>query len=63
MLTENNYTKGNAVIELIKHNIDYNKKPLFDIVRAGIASRLLQHQYASGLTDEQKEILNNIATN
>lgn len=63
MLTENNYTKGNAIIEQIKYNINYNKKPIFDIVYAGFASRLLQHQYASGLTDEQKEILNNIATN
>lgn len=63
MLTENNYTKGNAIIEQIKYNINYNKKPIFDIVYAGLASRLLQHQYASGLTDEQKEILNNIATN
>ena len=52
MLTESNYTKGNAIVNQIKYNIAYNKKPLFDIVCAGMASRLLQHQYASGLTDE-----------
>lgn len=63
MLTENNYTKGNAIIEQIKYNINYDKKPIFDIVYAGLASRLLQHQYSLTLTDEQKEILNNMSAN
>lgn len=63
MLTESNYAKGNAIVNQIKYNIAYNKKPLFDIVCAGMAHRLLQHQYASLLNDEQKKVLNNIATN
>jgi hypothetical protein len=41
MLTESNYTKGNAIVNQIKYNIAYNKKPLFDIVCAGMAHRLL----------------------
>lgn len=52
MLTENNYSKGEAVFEQTKYNINYDKKPLFDIVVAGMASRLLQHQYSLMLTDE-----------
>lgn len=63
MLTENNYSKGEAVFEQTKYNINYDKKPLFDIVVAGMASRLLQHQYSLMLTDEQKEILNNMSIN
>ena len=63
MLTEANYLKGEAIIERIKYNIDYDKKPLFNIICAGMASRLLQHDYSSELTDEQKELLNNIIIN
>lgn len=63
MLTKSQYLKSEAIHEQIKYNINYDKKPLFDIVCAGMASRLLSHEYASDLTDEQKEILNNVATN
>lgn len=63
MLTENNYSKGEAVFEQTKYNINYDKKPLFDIVVAGMVSRLLQHEFSSDLTDEQKELLNNIIAN
>lgn len=63
MLTESQYLKSEAIHEQTKYNINYDKKPLFDIVRAGMASRLLSHEYSSDLTDEQKEALNNIAIN
>lgn len=63
MLTESQYLKSEAIYEQTKYNINYDKKPLFDIVCAGMASRLLSHEYSSDLTDEQKEALNNIAIN
>lgn len=63
MLTESQYLKSETIHEQTKYNINYDKKSLFDIVRAGMASRLLSHEYSSDLTDEQKEALNNIAIN
>ena len=63
MLTESQYLKSEAIHEQTKYNIHYDKKPLFDVVRVGMASRLLSHEYSSDLTDEQKEALNNIAIN
>lgn len=60
MLTENNYTKGMAMNEQIKYNIAYDRTPLFDIVCAGLAAKLLASEYANELTDEQRNVLESI---
>lgn len=60
MLTNGNYEKGMVSHEQIKYNINYDKCPLFDIVCAGMASRLLNHEYSVDLTDEQRDLLQKI---
>lgn len=61
MLTQSNYLYGKEVLELIKYNIAYNKAPLFEVVKSGLASRLLNHAYKDMLTEEQISILQQIA--
>lgn len=56
MLTEKNYTKGIEANEIAKYNINYCKKPMFDIVCANLADNLLNQQIID-LTDEQIEKL------
>lgn len=60
MLTEDKYTNGLTTLEQMKYNINYCKAPLFDTVCVGLADRLLNHEYSTELTEEQKEALNNI---
>ena len=60
MLTENNYLKGIALNAQSKYNIAYEKAPLFDIVCAALASKLLNHEYAEMLTEKQKTQLETI---
>ena len=60
MLTYDNYLKGITLNEQIKYNIEYDKSPLFDIVCSGLASRLLSHDYANELTEEQRVKLETI---
>lgn len=62
MLSNSNYNKGIAIHEQIKYNIHYNKHPMFDIVCAGMADKLLKHKYNSNLTEEQREALNKITS-
>lgn len=57
MLTETNYIKGQAINEQMKYNINFDKKPLFNIVCAGLASRLLNMTYAEELPAEKISIL------
>ena len=61
MLNVNNYNKGISILEQIKYNIKYDRKPLFDIVCAGMADRLLNHEYNDDLTEKQRTILQQIA--
>lgn len=60
MLTSNNYLKGVELNEQIKYNINYDRKPLFDIVYSGLASRLLSHEYVAELNEEQMAVLETI---
>lgn len=58
MLTKDNYDKGMAVFEQSKYNIAYDRKPLFDIVCANLADRILNTEtVVKDLTEEQIEIL------
>jgi len=61
MLTHDNYVTGKEILEKIKYSISYNKAPLFEIVKAGFASRLLNHKYRDILTEEQINLLQQIA--
>lgn len=63
MLTDNNYLKGIELNEQIKYNIAYERDFLFDVVFAGLASRLLKHEYSEELTEQQKSILTQIINN
>ena len=60
MLTQDNYLYGKEILEQIKYNIAYNKAPLFEIVKSGLANRLLNHQYKDLLTEEQINVLQQI---
>lgn len=60
MLTNNKYEEGINTLEKIKYNINYCKEPLFNVVLAGFASRLQKHEYSAELTEEQKQVLNNL---
>lgn len=60
MLTSDIYNKGKAINEQLKYNIDYNKSLLFDVICAGLASKLLASQFADTLTEEQVTTLNKI---
>lgn len=60
MLTYNNYLKGITLNEYVKYNIEYDKLPLFNVVCSGLASRLLSHNYADELTEEQRVKLETI---
>lgn len=57
MLTQDKYDQGLNILEFIKYNIEYDKSPIFNIVRSGLASKLLTHEYAVDLTDEQRSAL------
>ena len=59
MLTDNNYLKGMASHEQAKYNINYDKKPLFDVVCANLAHKMLIQTLVE-LTDEQREKLEHI---
>lgn len=59
MLTDNKYTAGLAIAEQLKYNINYNKAPLFDVICASLASKLLNQQYVE-LSTEDVEKLNKI---
>lgn len=61
MLTAATYTKGMAINSQLKYNINYDKSQLFDVICAGLASKLLTSEYAVDLTDEQRDALTKIA--
>lgn len=60
MLTKDKYATGLAIAEQLKYNIAYDKTPLFNVVCAGLAARLLNVAYAEELTDDQIATLNKI---
>lgn len=62
MLSNSNYNKGITIHEQIKYNINYNKYPIFSIVYASMADKLLKHEYSNSLTEEQREALNKITS-
>lgn len=59
MLTDDKYTAGLAIAEQLKYNINYNKAPLFDVICANLASKLLNQQYVE-LSTEDVEKLNKL---
>lgn len=59
MLTDDKYTAGLAIAEQLKYNINYNKAPLFDVICANLASKLLNQQYLE-LSEEDTEKLNKL---
>jgi hypothetical protein len=60
MLTSDKYQEGLNTLEKSKYNINYCKMPMFDIVCAGLANTLLNHEYSEELTEEQKQLLNKL---
>lgn len=60
MLTKDKYEIALNTLEKIRYNITYCKKSLFDIVCAGFADRLLNHEYNTELTEAQINLLNNL---
>ena len=52
MLNDIKYEQGLNILEQIKYNIAYDKAPIFNIVQACLASRLLQDEYAAELSEE-----------
>lgn len=61
MLTENTYVKGMTINEQLKYNSKYNKAQLFAVICEGLASKLLDSEFATELTNEQYETLNKLA--
>lgn len=59
MLTADKYTTGLAIAEQLKYNINYNKAPLFDVICASLASKLINQTYVE-LTDKEVEKLNKL---
>ena len=59
MLTTDKYTAGLAIAEQLKYNINYNKAPLFDVICANLASKLINQTYVE-LSDEEIEKLNKL---
>ena len=59
MLTADRYTTGLAIAEQLKYNINYNKAPLFDVICANLASKLINQTYVE-LSDEEIEKLNKL---
>ena len=60
MLNDTDYRKSLIILEQIKYNIDYDRKPLIDIVISSLARTLLDYSYSAELTDEQREILTSL---
>lgn len=60
MLTSDKYQEGLNALEKSKYNINYCKIPIFDIVCSGLANALLNHEFSEELTEEQKQVLNNL---
>lgn len=56
MLTDKNYSKGNILHGLYKHNINYDKKPLFEVVCANLAHKVLTQAFVE-LTSAEREKL------
>ena len=56
MLTDKNYSKGIISHEQCKYNINYNKKPLFEVVCANLAHKVLTQTFVE-LTDVEREKL------
>lgn len=59
MLSEKNYLKGKVVENTTKYNINYDRHPLYDIICANLASKLLTQEYVS-LTDGEREKLESL---
>lgn len=59
MLTDKNFLNGTNAHEQTKYNINYCKKPLFDIVCANLAQKMLVQEFIT-LTDETREKLENL---
>lgn len=60
MLNDADYRKSLTMLKQIKYNIDYDRKPLIDIVISNLARTLLDCSYSAKLTDEQREILTSL---
>lgn len=60
MLTDDKFNHGLNVLEQSKYTIEYDKEGMFNIICSGLASMLLQHDYAVDLTEEQKMALQTI---
>lgn len=63
MLNEKNYIRGKELNEQLKFNIAYDKTPIFNIVCSKLASRLLQSEYASELTEDERNKLECLINN
>lgn len=61
MLTDDNYNKGLIILEQLKYNIAYDKAPLFEMIYRELANKLLDHEYNTDLTEEQRNALQEIA--
>lgn len=59
MLTNKNFLKGESLLNISKYNINYDKRPLYDIVLANLAYKLLNQPYVT-LTDKERNLLENI---
>ena len=60
MLNDTDYRKSLTILEQIKHNINYDRQLLIDIVISGLARTLLDCSCSNELTDEQREILTSL---
>lgn len=63
MLNTDKYEKGMQLNELMKFNIAYDKLPLFNIICASLADKLLNSEYAYLLTIEERNKLQQIIDN
>lgn len=57
MLSHEKYELGLSVAERMKYCIVHDKETMFNIVCAGLASKILESDYAGDLTDKQRETL------
>lgn len=56
MLTDKNYAKGIVSHKQCKYNINYDRKPLFEVICANIAHKMLTQTFVELTDDERKKL-------
>ena len=59
MLTEKNFLKGVKLNDIAKYNIAYERFPLFEVVCANLAHKVLIQEYVE-LTEEERTKLESL---